>query len=226
MRVLLVDDHRLLLEGLQNLLTAHGIQIVGTAGDGLEAIAQARAHKPDLILMDIRMPRCDGLTATRMIKAEEPRTRIVMLTTSAEDEDLFEAIKSGASGYLLKNMTGPAFIEALEGLEQGVPPFSPGLANKILTEFARQAPSAGSTGAHATEAAEATPGAAGLTERQLQVVELVGQGMPYKEVGARLGLSERTVRYHMAEVMEQLHLRNRSQVVAFAARAGLSPGKP
>src|SRR5512142_1307334 len=144
MRELLVDDHKLLLEGLRKLLVARGIQVVGTAGDGLEAIAQARALKPDLILMDIRMPRCDGLTATRMIKAEEPRTRIVMLTTSAEDEDLFEAIKSGASGYLLKNMTGPAFVEALEGLEQGVPPFSPGLANKILAEFARQAPSAGS----------------------------------------------------------------------------------
>ncbi len=221
MRVLLVDDHRLLLEGLRNLLTANGIAVVGTAGDGLEAIAQTKACKPDVILMDIRMPRCDGLTATRLIKAEQIQARIVMLTTSADDEDLFEAIKSGACGYLLKSIAGPEFIEALQGIEHGIPPFSPGLANKILTEFARQAPSAALP--HREAAPE--PVAAGLTERQLEVVQLVGQGLSYKEVGARLGLSERTIRYHMAEVMEALHLRNRSQVIAFAARAGLSPGK-
>ena len=102
MNVLLVDDHRLLLEGLQNLLTAHGVSVVGLAYDGLEAVEQARALRPDVILMDIRMPRCDGLEATRRIRAENPEARIVMLTTSDEDEDLFEAIKSGAIGYLLK----------------------------------------------------------------------------------------------------------------------------
>ncbi len=200
MRVLLVDDHRLLLEGLRNLLTASGIQVVGTAGDGLEAIAQARALKPDVILMDIRMPRCDGLSATRIIKAEVPKIRIVMLTTSAEDEDLFESIKSGACGYLLKSVAGPEFIEALQGIERGIPPFSPGLANKILAEFARQAPT---NGAPMHRESDTAADAAGLSARQLEVVELVGQGLSYKEVGARLGLAERTVRYHMAEIMDE-----------------------
>src|SRR5512136_930428 len=121
MRVLLADDHRLLLEGLANLLDAHGEQVAGMAKDGLEAIALARSLKPDLILMDIRMPHCSGLEATRRIKAQQPELKIVMLTTSAEDEDLFESIKSGASGYLIKNMSSEAFIEALRALEQGVP---------------------------------------------------------------------------------------------------------
>src|SRR5512143_569564 len=104
MRVLLVDDHALFLEGVRNLLTARGVTVVDTAADGLEALAKARALSPDIILMDIQMPRCDGLAATRLIKAELPETKIVMLTMSADDEDLFEAIKSGACGYLLKTL--------------------------------------------------------------------------------------------------------------------------
>ncbi len=122
-RVLLVDDHSLVVEGLTNLLAAYGLEVVATARDGLEALAAARRCRPDLILMDIRMPRCDGLTATRLIKAELPELKIVMLTTSAEDDDLSEAIKSGACGYLLKSASSHQFAEALQGLEQGIPPF-------------------------------------------------------------------------------------------------------
>jgi DNA-binding NarL/FixJ family response regulator len=106
MRVLLVDDHRILVEGLSNLLAAHGIEVLGVASDGLEAIALAQELCPEVILMDIRMPRCDGLSATRQIKVLRPEIQIVMLTTSAEDQDLFESVKSGASGYLLKNIGG------------------------------------------------------------------------------------------------------------------------
>ena len=137
MRVLLVDDHALLVEGLQNLLEAHGIEVVGVARDGLEARAQANALKPEIILMDIRMPRCDGLTATRLIKADMPDTKIVILTTSTEDEDLFEAVKSGANGYLLKSMDAEGLVEALRDAQEDVPPFAPGLAAKLLAEFAR-----------------------------------------------------------------------------------------
>ncbi|MBC7235662.1 MAG: response regulator transcription factor, partial [Chloroflexi bacterium] len=118
MKVLLVDDHALFLEGMQNLLTSRGIDVVGIARDGLEALAQARALRPDVILMDVRMPRCDGLAATRLIKAELPEAQIVMLTTSDEDEDLFEAIRSGASGYLLKSLNAPDFF-ALCGVGAG-----------------------------------------------------------------------------------------------------------
>src|SRR5512135_2342519 len=135
MRILLVDDSALFREALQNLLTLHGHQVVGTAGDGLEALEQARRLHPDLILMDIDMPRCDGLTATRLIKAEVPDVKIVMLTVSADDEHLFEAIKSGASGYLLKGLRARGFLELLAKVEQGEPPLSPGMAARLLDEF-------------------------------------------------------------------------------------------
>jgi two-component system NarL family response regulator len=123
MRVLLVDDNRLMLEGLKNLLTAHGIEVLDSASNGREGEAMAQALHPDLILMDIRMPICDGLEATRSIKARQPEIKIVMLTTSMEDEDLFEAIKSGACGYLIKNMSSEAFIEPCAGWSRECLPF-------------------------------------------------------------------------------------------------------
>ncbi len=224
MNVLLVDDHRLLLEGLNNLLAAHGIRVVGMARDGLEAVALTRALKPDVILMDIRMPDGDGLAATRRIMAEMPEAKIVILTTSAEEEDLFEAVKSGARGYLLKSMDAEELVGALDQAQQGIPPFSPGLAAKILREFARRAaPAVDAPTANGEESPEARP-TTGLTPRQLEVLTLVAQGMPYKEAGAKLGLSARTIKYHMAEIMQKLHLENRAQVLAYAGRVGLSPG--
>jgi DNA-binding NarL/FixJ family response regulator len=226
MRVLLVDDNRLLIEGLSNLLAAHGIEVAGMAKDGLEGIALARSLKPDLILMDIRMPHCNGLEATRRIKAQQPELKIVMLTTSAEDDDLFESIKSGACGYLIKSMSGEAFIEALHGLEEGIPPFSPGLAAKLLGEFARL--SAGET--RRSGDAETRRSSDGemqelLTERQSEVLQLVAAGLTYKEIGLKLALSERTVRYHMSEIMERLHLEHRAQVIAYAGKLGLETDK-
>jgi len=233
MKVLLADDHRLIVEGLCNLLTVHGIEVAGIAGDGMEAVAMAQQLHPDLILMDIRMPRCDGLSATRQIKAQQPEIKIVMLTTSAEDQDLFESVKSGACGYLLKSMSGEAFIEALRGLEQGIPPFSPGLAAKLLDEFARLAGEGkeADTGGHGDtqkgkEAETRGRGAAEtggrLTERQTEVLRLVADGLTYREVGVQLSLSERTVRFHMSEIVARLHLYNRSQVLAYVGKHGLT----
>jgi DNA-binding NarL/FixJ family response regulator len=150
--------------------------------------------------------------------------RIVMITTSAEDQDLFEAVKSGACGYLLKSTRGPAFIEALHGLEQGIPPFSPGLADRLLREFARV-----EDRAEALRCGDAHPRGHGdaekvrLTDRQAEVLRLVSEGLTYKEVGAKLCLSEVTIRYHMSEIMHLLHLENRSQVIAYAAQHGLTP---
>ncbi|HEX9116490.1 MAG TPA: response regulator transcription factor [Anaerolineae bacterium] len=223
MRVLLVDDHPLLVEGLSNLLQAHQITVVGIAADGRQALHLARTLQPDVILMDIAMPGCDGLTATRWIKAEIPEAKIVILTGSTESQDLFEAIKSGAYGYLLKTIEAGALVEAIEGVSQGIPPLSAGLAGKLLGEFQRLAaadapprPVPAPPGQPASE-----PAAPGLTERQTQVLALVAKGLSYKEVGIRLGLSARTVKYHMAEVMQRLHLANRAQVLAFAARIGL-----
>jgi two-component system NarL family response regulator len=247
MRVLLADDHTLLLEGLQNLLEAHGIDVVGAAGNGREAAELARQLLPDVILMDIRMPVCDGLTATRLIKSELPQIKIIVLTTSADEQDLFEAVKSGAGGYLLKSMDAESLVEALRDVQQDVPPFAPGLAARLLDEFARSAEdAAGSAGAaaHTTsgetgssqsggEADESARSAAGtpsrppaeppdleepLSLRQAEVLALVAQGLSYKEVGARVYLSPRTVKYHMAEIMRKLHMQNRAQVLAHAGR--------
>lgn len=219
MRVLLVDDHTLFLEGLRNLLTAHGVTVLDTATDGFEALAKTRALNPDIILMDIQMPRCDGLTATRLIKAERPDVKIVMLTMSADDDDLFEAIKSGASGYLLKQLRADKFFEALTTAMEGGAPFSPGMAPKILDAFAHPAAQSQTAGAKAEESDKSK--AAELTERQMQILTLVAQGHTYAETADALGLTERTIKYHMGEILARLHLQNRAQVIAFAARNGL-----
>jgi two-component system NarL family response regulator len=218
MRVLIADDHPMMVDGLRYLLEANGFEVVGAVGDGQAAVNQAIQIMPDLVLMDLSMPVMNGLAATRLIKAQQPEMKIVVLTTSAEDDDLFEAVKSGATGYLLKTTRGPSFIEALRGLEQGVPPFSPGLAELLLGEFARQGTgdteTASAQGRGDTEKVK-------LTERQTDVLRHVAAGFTYRQVGEKLFLSEATVRYHMIEVMHLLHLENRNQVIAYAGKLGL-----
>lgn len=226
MKVLLVDDNRLMVEGLQNLLEAYNIEVSGVAFNGLESIDLARELEPDVILMDIRMPRCDGLTATRLIKAEMPEAKIIILTTSTEDDDLFEAIKSGASGYLLKSMDTNELVKAIDQVQQGTPPFSPGLAAKLLNEFKRVSNPKGPIPPKSSGETGGETSASVLSPRQIEVLRLVAEGLSYKEVGARLFLSERTIKYHMAEIMNRLHLENRAQVLAFAGRMGLTAYKP
>lgn len=237
-RILLVDDHALLLEGLQNLLEDHGIEVAGVARNGQEAVAQASATQPDVILMDIRMPVCDGLAATRLIKADMPESKIVILTTSTDDKDLFEAVKSGACGYLLKSMDADSLIEALHDAEQDIPPFAPGLASRLLAEFARAAmPSiaeglggmdaevaSGEQPLSAESGADVSSDEGLLSRRQNEILTLVAQGLSYKEVGARICLSPRTVKYHMAEIMRKLHLKNRAQVLTYLGRAAPDRG--
>jgi DNA-binding NarL/FixJ family response regulator len=213
MKVLLVDDHPLFLDGLKNLLTSRGVQVVGCARDGLEALDKARTLHPEVILMDIHMPQLDGLAALRLIKAELPDIRIVMLTMSAEDEDLFEAIKCGACGYLLKTQDTDEFFALLQDVARGEVALSPGLAARILSEFGRQA--------GAASAVENKEGRASLSAREIEVLTLVAQGLTYKEAGAKLCLSERTIKYHMGEIIARLHLENRTQVVEYARRVGL-----
>ncbi|XUX00029.1 MAG: response regulator transcription factor [Dehalogenimonas sp.] len=219
MRVLLVDDNRLMLEGLQNLLDAHGIEVAGVATDGLQSVTQARQLKPDVILMDVRMPKCNGLCATRLIKAEMPDAKIVILTTSTEDNDLFEAVKSGACGYLLKSMDAASLVEALELAVQGIPPFSPAMATKLLDEFARIS-SLRDTTPTPHLPPKNIPNTK-LNARETEVLRMVSEGLTYKEIGSRLSLSPRTIKYHMAEIMYKLHLENRAQVLAYAGSIGM-----
>jgi two-component system NarL family response regulator len=212
-KILLADDHPLFVDGLRNLLTAHGFEVVGTARDGLEALEQARTAQPDLILMDIDMPRVDGLAATRLIKAEMADAKIVILTLSADDENLFDAIKSGACGYLLKSQETDELFAHLTDAMRGAIVLSPGLADRIVQEFARERRSVpGLSQPGQTEA---------LSVRQRQVLTLVAQGLSYKEVGAKLHLAERTVKYHMGEIVQRLQMDNRAQVIEYARRIGL-----
>jgi two-component system NarL family response regulator len=224
LRILAVDDHNLFLEGLVNLLTSEGIKVVGTAHDGFDALEKARQLKPDLILMDIHMPNCDGVSATRLIKAEMPEIRIVMLTMSEQEEDLFEAVRSGASGYLLKSLDVEDFLDYLHHLQEGHPPFSPGLAEKILKAFSKQDTKPISA-VNQEILFDGSPRSAcddRLSPRQTQVLTLVSQGQTYNEVAETLSISERTVKYHMGEILKCLHLQNRAQVIAYAERMGLT----
>ncbi len=214
MRLLLVDDHQLFLQSLNVLLSAQGYEVVGTASNGLEALKQARILNPELILMDIEMPVCDGLAATRMIKVEMPQIKIVMLTVSASDEHLFDAIKSGACGYLLKCQSADRFLELVAQVENGGAALPPEMAARLLDEFARQA-------RYAEIPMEDDP--TNLTSRQIDILTLVAQGLTYMKVGDVLHISEPTVRYHMGQILERLHLENRTQVIAYAARHGLLP---
>lgn len=216
MRVLLVDDHPLFIEGIQNLLMARGIEVVGTAQDGLEALEKARTLQPDVILMDVEMPQCNGLEATRMIKAEMPTIQIVMLTVSAEDSYLFEAIKSGASGYLLKDLDADDFFELLASLEQGEAPLSPGLASRVLEEFAHQHDADGTQ-----ESSQDKGDTDGLTSHEIEVLTLVSQGYTYRQVGEMIGFSERSIKYHMAEIIKRLQVKNRADAVEYARKKGL-----
>jgi DNA-binding NarL/FixJ family response regulator len=218
MNILLVDDHILFLEGLQSLLTAGGYPVVGVAYDGYKALEMARSLNPDVILMDLRMPKLDGLIATRLIKTELPRTHIVILTSSIEDTDLFESIKSGASGYLLKNLQPNELFDYLDGLSRGEAPLSREVSTRLLREFTRQAGE--------LEKAAAPGPHVNLTPRQMDILKLAAKGMTYKEVAVELVVSEHTVKYHMREILERLHLKNREQVVAYALRTGLVKIRP
>jgi len=212
-RVLLADDHPLFRDGVAALLRARGFEVVGEANDGMEALDKARELCPDLILMDINMPRLDGLAATRILTTENSNARVIMLTVSDVDENLFEAIKGGAVGYLLKNTESDAFFTMLEGVSQGEAPISRQLAAKILREFARRM-SDDSKEERQT-----------MSDREKQVLGFVAEGLINRDIAARLGLSENTVKYHMKNILQKLHLRNRTQVVAYAAQSGLLKGK-
>lgn len=210
MRLLIADDHALFRDGLRSLLEARGLKVVGEARNGREAVELAQAHRPDIVLMDLAMPEMDGLAATRLISTALPEVKVIVLTASESDADLFEAIKSGAQGYLLKNLESRWFFRLLEEVAEGEPVFTPGLARKLLSEFARP------TSAQAK-------GAGGMiTNREREVLALLVQGVTSnQELAERLVVSENTIKFHLRNILAKLHLQNRAQVVAYALRHGL-----
>jgi DNA-binding NarL/FixJ family response regulator len=209
MRVLIADDHPLFRDGLRSLLEAHGVTVVAEARNGREAVALAREHRPDIVLMDLSMPELNGLAATRLLTTELPEIAVVVLTASEEDTDLFEAVKSGAQGYLQKDLEADRFFALLEGVTRGEPALTPALARKLLGAFARPAP----------EAAAPTS----LTEREQDVLELLVQGITSnRELAKRLFVSENTIKYHLRNILDKLHVENRAQAIAYAHRHGLA----
>lgn len=218
MKVLLVDDHTLFREGMANLFAANDIDVVGMAGNGMEALEKARNLRPDVILMDIYMPGCDGIIATRLIKAEMPEVKIVMLTASEEDDNLFDAIKNGACGYLLKKLQAEELIELLAALEKDEPPLAPGLAMKVLKELA-------SRDEQSEEVLTADEKSGTLTPRQTAILALVAKGQTYRQVAEALRFSERTIKSEIKQILERLQLKSRSEAIAYAAEIGLTGGK-
>jgi DNA-binding NarL/FixJ family response regulator len=213
MRVVIADDHQLFRDGLRSLLEARGIEVIGEARDGREAVDQARRLSPDVVLMDLSMPQVNGLAATRLISAELPSVKVVILTASEDDADLFEAIKSGAQGYLFKNVESDEFFRLLEGVARGDPALTPGLARKLLGEFARPAPPAQTSVAERPVV---------LTDREREVLNLLVQGVTSnRELAERLVVTENTVKYHLRNILDKLHVQNRAQVVAYAVRHGM-----
>jgi DNA-binding NarL/FixJ family response regulator len=215
-RILLADDHALFRRGLAGLLNQErGFTVIGEAADGAEAVRQALALRPDLVLMDIHMPGTDGLQATRQIVAALPATRVVMLTVSEQDRDLFEAIKAGAHGYLLKTVDPERLFGLLRGVSRGEAPLSGATAARILRQFADRA--AGTGGAALGE---------DLTAREREVLELLVAGQTNKEIGSRLKIAENTVKNHLKSILAKLHLDNRVQAATLALRQGLVPPPP
>ncbi len=220
-RLLLVDDHALVRKGLAALLaTDSEFRVVGEARDGLEALKKVAELKPDVVLMDISMPGMGGLEATRRICKSLSSTKVVILTVSEEDHDLFDAIKAGASGYLLKKVQPDELSSMLRGVLHGEAPISRFTATKILAEFAAREEQRPQPVADVWEEK--------LSRRETEVLRLVVDGLTNKEISAKLGVEPTTVKNHLKNILGKLHLRNRVQAAAFALQKGLfsqTPGR-
>jgi len=212
-RILLADDHELFREGLAGLINAQpDLEVVGKSGDGLEALTQVRDLKPDLIIMDISMPVCDGLEATRLILESFPKARILMLTVHEEDEKLFEAVKAGACGYLLKSIHSEEFLNAVRSTLKGEAPLPSKLAARLLEEFARLAQ-------QPTLSDQITRSNV-LTPREQQVLALIADGLSDKEVAHQLTVSLHTVKSHVRNILGKLKASNRHHAARIAEEKG------
>ena len=212
-RVLIADDHQVVREGLSAILTTkEDIEVVGLAKDGVEAVEMARTLLPDVVLMDISMPRMNGVEATREIKRENPHIGVVVLTMYAEEEYIFDLVKAGATGYLLKDADSSQIVKAIRAIAEGESLIHPSVASKILNEFSLLAAGKGRKPGRLEH---------DLTDREITVLELVAEGKTNKEIANVLELSEKTVKNHVRNIFHKLHVYDRTQAAVHAIRKGL-----
>jgi len=212
-RVLIADDHALFRQGVRRLLdTASDIQVVGEAASGTEALRLVEDLAPDVVLLDVSMPGPSGVEVARVVKTTSPRTRVIIVTVFTNEEFLFEAIKAGAMGYLLKDSSPEELIRAVRVVAQGEGLIAPAMAGKIFKEFAR-----------AADTREAAPLVTPLTQREVEILQHVAAGLANKEIASRLGISERTVKNHLSNIMEKLQVNSRTQAAVYALKSGLVP---
>ncbi len=206
--VLIVDDHPVVREGMHGLITSEpGLEVVGEAADGIEALEKARALQPDVVLLDLVMPRKGGLEVIDEIKQNNPEVRILILTSFAEDDKVFPAIKSGAQGYLLKDTPPNMLLQAIHDVYEGRSSLHPTIAHKLIQEI-NQPP-------------DLPPTAEPLTKREVETLKLVAQGLSNQGIAAKLGIGETTVRVHVSSILGKLHLANRTQAALYAIQEGL-----
>lgn len=213
-RVLIVDDHALIREGLSQLFSLEeDLQVVGDATDGFTALEQIRQLHPDVVLMDINLPVVDGIAITRQVVQQFPAVAVIMLTMHRQNQQIVEAMRSGARGYLLKNVSARDVAQAIRTVHAGGIAISPSLTGVLVNELRRQPESSAQTGQHAAQ----------LSEKEVEIIRYLATGMSNKEIAERLAYSEKTVKNYLSIIFQKLHLRDRTQVAIFALRQGLLP---
>jgi DNA-binding NarL/FixJ family response regulator len=223
-RVLVVDDQRLMRDGIASLLSIQdGIEVVGTAANGQEALEQALALRPAVILMDVRMPVMDGVAATAQVRRQMPDCQILMLTTFDDEEYVVDALRAGACGYLLKNIPAPDLARAVQAAHRGIYQLDPSIAGKVVASLARSAksPSLPPTATASTVDASGPLNASDLTGREIEVLRLIAQGATNREIAERLVISEGTVKNHISNILSRLGLRDRTQAAIYARENNL-----